>query len=50
MLSECTGSILSWLTQIIQPGPGGPISSFAVVHDYLYRRFVLLSQNLTQQK
>jgi hypothetical protein len=30
--------------------PGEPISSIAVARDYLRRRFVLLSQNLTQQE
>jgi DNA-binding transcriptional LysR family regulator len=29
---------------------GEPISSIAVARDYLRRRFVLLSQNLTQQE
>jgi hypothetical protein len=30
--------------------PEEPISSIAVARDYLRRRFVLLSQNLTQQE
>ena len=34
----------------IQPGPEGPVSSFAVARDYLRRRFVLLSQDLTQRE